>query len=73
MWTPKKGTEEEGTGGGAAPGGRDGSPTRGCGCQTHWVRVWVSNCTSGCTHTRTYNKPGRVECGFPPVGDPWGP
>jgi hypothetical protein len=29
------------------------------GCQTHWVRVWVSNRTHGCTHTRTHNKPGR--------------
>jgi hypothetical protein len=29
------------------------------GCQTHWVRVWVSNRTRGCTHTRTHNKPGR--------------
>jgi hypothetical protein len=29
------------------------------GCQTHWVWVWVSNRTHGCTHTRTHNKPGR--------------
>jgi hypothetical protein len=29
------------------------------GCQTHWVRVWVSNRTRGCTHTCTHNKPGR--------------
>jgi hypothetical protein len=43
------------------------------GRQTHWVRVWVSNRTRGCTHTRTHNKLGRAGCGFPPVGDPWGP
>jgi hypothetical protein len=29
------------------------------GRQTHWVRVWVSNRTRGCTHTRTHNKLGR--------------
>jgi hypothetical protein len=28
------------------------------GCQTHWVRVWVSNRTRGCTHTHTHNKSG---------------